>query len=550
MSQCPPTIMSRSLIAALVTSGMLFTQGANAEVELDGQNGTPELIARIAQGEAVRISASARQRIQQGHNVLIAAASRGQKIYGLTVGVGLNKDRDMVDAKGRLTPEIIDASRRFNIALLRAHAGGVGPDAPVLDTRAAMATRLNGLLAGGSGVQESIIDAYVGFLNQGITPALPATGSIGEADITLLSHVGLAMLGEGDVYYRGSKRPAAEVLKATGMAPIVPFGKDALSILSSNAYAAGLAALTLNDLAHLTRASKLVFTLSLQGLNGNVSPFLQDSLALRPFAQTQQAGADLRALLAGASIWDQDPSRALQDPLSFRTGVYLLGELDRSVAHARGQIGVQLNSSDDNPGVALGVAPKSARWQERQGYVDGGAVLPTANFEPLPWVLAFEGTGLALAHNSLASVQRIIRLNDPQFTGLSRFLGTDHSTHALGAMEKPAVALAMKIKQLALPVSLDFLPVAGNIEDVATNAPEVIRRVREQVDNSYMLLGIELLHAAQAAELRQRKDPRFTLSPATRALFDALRRRVAFLDQDRPLTNDFRASAEVLRQMP
>jgi len=421
----------------------------------------------------------------------------------------------------------------------------------VLDTRAAMAARLSSLLAGGSGVQESIIDAYVGFLNQGITPALPATGSIGEADITLLSHIGLAMLGEGDVYYRGNKQPAAEVLKATGLTPIVPFGKDALSILSSNAYAAGLAALTLNELAQLARVSKLVFALSLQALNGNVSPFLQDSLALRPFPQTLQAGADLRALLTGSSIWDQDPSRALQDPLSFRSGVYLLGELDRSIARGRSQIGIHLNSSDDNPGVALGVAPKSARWQERQGYVsDGGAVLPTANFEPLPWVLSFEDTGLVLAHNSLASVQRIIKLNDPHFTGLSRFLGTGNSTHALGAMEKPALALAMKNKQLALPVSLDFLPVAGNIEDIATNAPEAVQRVREQVNNSYMLLGIELLHAAQAAELRQRKDSHFNLSPATRALFDALRQHVAFLDQDRPLTNDFRAAAEVLRRLP
>lgn len=544
-------LQRRSLILTFMAAAALCTAQARADVELDGHNATPESIARIAQGEPVRIAPQARERVREAHLVLLNAARNGQKIYGLTVGVGLNKDREMVDTKGQLTQEIIDASRRFNVGLLRAHGGGVGPDAPVLDTRAVMAVRLNALLSGGGGVQESIVDTYVRFLNQGVTPAVPSSGSIGEGDITLLSHVGIAMLGEGDVYYQGRKQPAADALKATGIAPIRPFGKDALSILSSNAYASGLAALTLNDLAHLTRISKLVYALSLEAFNGNVSPLLEDSLALRPFPETVRAGADIRKLLDGASLWNRDPARALQDPLSFRTGVYLLGELDRSYAETRALIDVQLNSSDDNPGVAVGVTPKSARWQEKQGYLDSkGAVLPTANFEPLPWVLAFEETGLALAHNSLASAQRIIKLNDPNFTGLSRFLGTDNTVHAFGAMEKPAVALAMENKALAMPVSLDYLPVAGNIEDVATNDPVVVQRVRKQVDNSYALLGIELIHAAQAADLRRRKNPDFVLSPATQALFDALRKRVLFLDWDRPLTNDFRAAADVLRELP
>ncbi|TDF67592.1 histidine ammonia-lyase [Cupriavidus sp. L7L] len=521
---------------------------AFADVELDGRNATPESIVRIARGESVRISPAARQRVRQAHDVLLDAARAGKQIYGLTVGVGLNKDRSMVDAKGQLTSEIVEASRRFNVALLRAHSGGAGPDAPVEDVRAAMAARLNALLSGGGGVQESIVDAYVRFLNEGVTPAIPSVGSIGEADITILSHVGVAMLGEGDVYYQGRRQPASGVLPAAGIAPIQPFGKDGLSILSSNSYASGLASLALVDLANLSRHSKLVYALSLQALNGNVSPFLEDSLALRPFPETVKAGAELRRLLSGSSLWNQDASRRLQDPLSFRTGVFLIGELDRTQAELRTLLNVQYNASDDNPGVAIGVKPRSARWQEQQSYLPkGGAVLPTANFVPLPWVLAFEQTAIALGHHSLASAQRIGRLNDPNFTSLSRSLGTDNTVHAFGAMEKPAIALAAENKALAHPVSMDFSPSSGNIEDVATNAPAVVQRVRKQIDNAYALLAIELVHAAQAADLRRRKDPGFTLSPATQALADTLRKRVAFLEQDRPLTGDYRAAAEVLR---
>lgn len=535
----------RTLTLAVLTSLSLH---AHATVELDGRNATPDAITRITLGEPVQVAPAAMERVKKAHEVLMAAAAAGQKIYGLTVGVGQNKDRDMVDAHGKLSREVIRASQEFNIGLLHAHAGGVGPDAPVQDVRAAMAARLNALLDGGAGVQASIVEAYVQFLNHGITPAMPALGSIGEADITLLSHVGTAMMGEGDVYYQGRRQPAAEVLRQLNIRPIEPVGKDALSILSSNAYASGMAALALQDMAHFNRVSQLVYALSLQALNGNVSPFLKDSLALRPFPQTQKAGEELRQLLDGSSLWNADDKRALQDPLSFRTGVYLLGEQALALEQANAQLVVQLNSSDDNPGVAVEAKPASDRVQEKRAYVDGlGAVLPDANFEPLPWVLAMEKSGLSLAHSALASAQRVVKLNDPAFTALSRFLGTEHSVHAFGAMEKPAMALAMQSLRLAQPASMNYLPVAGNIEDVATNAPIVAQNLRQQIQTGYQLLGVELVHAAQAIDLRRARDPNFRLSPATAALFDALRKQVAFLDKDRSLTPDFRAAAELLR---
>ena len=230
----------------------------------------------------------------------------------------------------------------------------------------------------------------------------------------------------------------------------------------------------------------------------------------------------------------------------------MIGELDRSLDEARALMHVQLNSSDDNPGVAVGVSPASSRDQESRGYLKSGpgAVLPSANFEPLPWVLALEQVQVALAHNALASAQRVIKLNDPARSGLSRFLGTEDTVHAFGAMEKPLTILAMREKELAMPASMDYLPVAGGIEDVATNAPLVVERLRQQIDYGYQLLGIEMIHAAQAIDLRQQKQKGFTLSTPTQNLYDALRQQVKFLQTDRPMTPDFRAAADLLRQYP
>lgn len=155
-----------------------------------------------------------------------------------------------------------------------------------------------------------------------------------------------------------------------------------------------------------------------------------------------------------------------------------------------------------------------------------------------------------MAHNSLASAQRIIKLNDPHMTGLSRFLGTDQPVHAFGAMENPPVARALEHKELATPISMDYPPVAGDIEDIATNAPRVVERVQQQIDNSFTLLGIEPIHAGQAIDLRRQQQPDFTLSPATAGLYTSLRDKVAFLDHDRPLTPDFRAAKTLLQSYP
>jgi len=538
----------------LVVASTVFFQAsqASADVTLTGHNATPELIAAIAQGERVMIAPEAAKQVEKAHKVLVQAAAEGQMIYGLTVGVGLNKDRKFVDAKGELTQEIIDASRKFQTGLIRGHCGSVGPDMDTRTARATMAARLNTMLVGGAAVQPQVIDAYVQFLNKGVTPCMPTGGSMGEADITIISHVGLAMIGEGDVYYQGRKIPASNALKAIGMKPVQLFGKDALAILSSNAYSAGMAALALNDMAHLLKVNMLTFTVSIQGLNGNVSPFLEDTLALHPFPSTVKAGGQIRALLNGSSIWNRDDNRRLQDPLSFRDSVFVLGEVARAYEEARALLGIQLNSSDDNPGVAVNVTPKGQRWQEKKSYLIAsgikGAVLPSANFEPLPWVIAFEQLQIAMAHNSLTSALRVTKLGTPDFTGgLERYLGTEKSYHAFGAMEKPAVALAMENKVLATPVSTEFLPVAGQVEDVATNAPEVVKRLQKQIDNTYTLLGIELVHAAQAIDLRKAKQADFALAPATTGLYKSIRAKVPMLEEDRPYTPDFRAAEEVLR---
>ena len=79
-------------------------------------------------------------------------------------------------------------------------------------------------------------------------------------------------------------------------------------------------------------------------------------------------------------------------------------------------------------------------------------------------------------------------------------------------------SLAIENQELAAPI-LDNLAMAGNIEDVPTNALRTVQRVKTQIDTLSYILGIEMMHPAQAIDLRWQKKPKFKLSILTNIAF-------------------------------
>jgi len=540
-----------SLALAAAPSGQAALRKHDAPILLDGHSLTIPQVVKIAREETpVVIASAALERVEQSFALVLAANQQGLPIYGLNRGVGLNKDQTILS--GPLDDETRRLSERFNGSNLRTTSAGVGPEVPEDQVRATMLIRLNTMLAGQSGAQPRVAELYRDFLNHRIHPILPSRASVGEADITILSHIGLAMMGEEEVIYAGRRMPAADALAEAGLAPLVPFGKDSLAIMSSNAYAAAIATMAAYDAAHLLDMAVRVFALSLEGLNGNVAPFLPAAHAVRPYGAQGKAAAAILAELEGSYLWQVSAERALQDPLSFRTASQVFGAADEALATLQDRLLVQLNTSDDNPAVIPWIVPPpGAGTQVDAYYVNGGtvygAVIPTANFEPLLWVLPLQSLNVALNHVSRASAARTTRLGTPEFTHLSRFLAPDDVTLAYSAIQKVYGVLDAENQALSRPVSTDFLPLAGDIEDTATNAASAARNSLWMIDNLYYMLGIELMHAAQAVDLRSRAAPGLSLGRGTAPLLAAFRQGVPFLDADRPLTRDIAKAYGFLR---
>jgi histidine ammonia-lyase len=510
--------------------------------------------------------------MQKSYELVLAAEEQEIPIYGLNRGVGLNKDRKIKDNK--------EASQQFNINNLRSASAGVGPDAPEILVRAAMVIRLNTMLLGRTGARPQVAELYRDFLNKKIHPVLPSRASLGEADITILAHVGLAMMGEGDVIYAKAgggvrtRMTAKEALADAQIEPLVPFAKDSLAIMSSNAYSAAVAILAALDVQRLLTIAPGVFALSLEGLKGNTAPFLKPVQDMRGYASTQKWAAKILDQLEGSFLWEctsktgapvacDDEERPLQDPLSYRTGSHVLAAADDALTALFQTLAIQINSSDDNPAVILGVRPDAdAPKKVRAYYVECdsggdprrcdnkpyGAVIPSANFEPLPWVMPLQTTSIALGHVSRAAVARITRLSTPEFTKLTRFLTPDEKkTLGFSAIHQTFAALDAEIQGLIPPVSTQTLWTVGDIDDTATSSLDAANRLQRIVDNAFPIFGIELLHAAQAIDLRRRDNPSLKIGAGSGFYYQGLRTRVPFLDRDRPLTPDIAAATNWLR---
>ncbi len=532
----------------------LAALSANATVTLTGKTLTQEEAWRVAEGEEVAIAPEAMKQVTDSNRLVMTAARQGVEIYGLTVGVGLNKDHKLFEASGEMTETARQASIDFNRNILRSHSVGYGAHLPKETARLAMVVRLNTLLTGRSGAQPYVAELYRDFLNKGITPVIPTRGSIGDADITLASHVGSVMMGEWRAEVDGKVVSGAEALRMKGIRPLVPEGKDGLAILSTNSVGIAMTMSAMREMRRVLELSPVVYGLTLEGMNGNVAPFLTQTVKSHPLAGLSEAAAEMRATLKGSYLWEKDPTRALQDPLSFRTTVYTISEAKRALNDLDELVNVQINSSDDNPGVILNASKEDIESsQVAQYFVKGegleGAIIPSANFEPLPIAIAAERAAIALGHVAHNSLHRTLRLDEDRFSGLSRYLAGPNNTagHSFGATEDSMVSIYAENVELANPVSLASTPVEGNIEDSASNLPRVANRLERSASNLIDLYAMEMLHNTQAIDLRKMKRSDVKLSDKTQALYDAYRKVVPFVEKDRIFSEDLEAGVKLLK---
>jgi histidine ammonia-lyase len=409
--------------------------------------------------------------MKRSREVIERALARGDAVYGVTRGVGALKTVGVDD----------DGQAAFNRALMVSHSVGYGPFAPAEFARAAMATRAAGLALGHAGVRPQVADALCAALNANVVPRLHTIGSVGQADLSQMAEIGLALTGQTNL----------EELRSAGLEPLALAPREGLAILNSNAYSVGTGCLALERARVALSALELASALSYEAVLANVDALHPQITRVRPYPGAERARARILGLLEGGALGTgRTAPRNLQDALCFKGLSQTLGSAHDALDHLRQVLSIELASSGDSPLVLSG--------EDR--------AISTGGHEIAPVALALDYARLAMAGATTIAAERIQKLLDPQFTDLPAGLrlrpGDPHD--GLAIVGHGAASIAAEARLLAQPVTLEqpTSSIAEGIEDRITMAPVGASRLHEMAGLIMRLAAVELFCAAQAIDLR------------------------------------------------
>ncbi|HEX8498538.1 MAG TPA: aromatic amino acid lyase, partial [Actinomycetales bacterium] len=306
-------------------------------------------VVRVAREDApVRLSDKALDGMTASRAVIEALAQDEQPHYGVSTGFGA------------LATTHIPVERRAQLqrSLVRSHAAGSGPEVEREVVRALMLLRLSTLATGRTGVRPEVATTYAALLTAGITPLVHEYGSLGcSGDLAPLSHCALAVIGESEVRDpAGMLRPAADVLREHGIAPVTLQEKEGLALINGTDGMLGMLVLAAHDLAGLLVVADVAAAMSVEGLLGTDAVFAADLQALRPHPGQAASAGNLRALLAGSAVMASHRVPActrVQDAYSLRCAPQVHGAACDTLDHARTVADRELASAVDNPVVTL-----------------------------------------------------------------------------------------------------------------------------------------------------------------------------------------------------
>jgi histidine ammonia-lyase len=491
-------------------------------VVIDGEKLTLEEVERVViHGSRVRLSAQAREKMHRSRQLVEEILSSKEVVYGINTGFG--KLCQVVIPKNQI--------ERLQRNLVVSHAAGVGSPLPDEVVRAMMLLRANVLAKGYSGVRPELSQALVSMLNGKVHPVVPEQGSVGASgDLAPLSHMALAIMGQGQVRHQGKLLSAAGALKKLGMSPLRLQAKEGLALTNGTQAMTALGCLTLLRGERLAKTADISGALSLEVLLGTPVAFHRNLQRARPHKGQGISARNLRVLVRDSQIvaLHQDCSK-IQDAYSLRCMPQVHGAARDALSYVRGVLQVEINSATDNPLV----------------FAEENQVLSGGNFHGQPVALALDFLGLALCQLANIAERRVASLLDPNISQLPAFLAPKGGINSGFMMaQTTAAALVSENKILAHPASVDSIPTSANQEDHVSMGMTAGRKAMRILKNAEMIMGIELICAAQGVDLRSPLKP----GHGTMAAYQAVRKRIPRMDDDRILAPDLERAASLVRE--
>ena len=331
----------------------------SADLLLDGESLTIDAVVNVARrtGTRIGVTSQAARRLHQSRELKLRILKSGQAIYGVTTGFGDSVTRQVSAEK----------ASELQRNLIRYHLNGTGSLVPLEMVRATLLIRANCLARGNSGVNPAVVSGLANLIEHDVVPCIPERGSVGASgDLVPLCHLAVALIGEGQVSYRGEIREAADVLPEIGVAPLELEAKDGLGLINGTAFSAAFAVMSAWAARRLAVVADLCTALASEATLGNRSHFHAFIHQQKPHAGQRASARFIAGLLDDSHLALEhsqvaalnDPleqrgyqrlRRSIQDRYSIRCAPHVTGVLRDTLSFVESWIETEINSSNDNP---------------------------------------------------------------------------------------------------------------------------------------------------------------------------------------------------------
>ncbi len=468
-------------------------------------------------------------------------------IYGFNTGVGPLKNEHISPGEN-LT---------FQKNLIESHAACIGDPAPETVVRATMLMRANALARGVSGIRLPVIERLVEMLNLGLHPVIPEQGSVGASgDLGPLAHLVMALVGhdQGEAFYQGRRLKAQQAYREAGLKPVTfqLKAKDVLAMINGCSFSLGYAVLALHRAWRLLKNANLACTMSMEAMRGELAAFDDRIHEARNQPGQIRMAREIRNLLED-SQWTTEEARRvkfpyqgresaekprIQDAYTLRCVPQVHGAVYDLLKQVERTLEAEMNAATDNPLI----------FKDEIG--EGYQALSGGNFHGQ--YLSFATDQLAMAVHELGSIseRRSARLLDPNLSyGLPRNLvgGRVGINSGFPVCQCSASALVMENRTLCTPASIDSIPTKSGQEDHVSMATWSARKALTVVDNTFKILGIELLCSAQAISLAREYLEGLKPGSVTTRAYSFIRKRVPATEEDRFLNQQMEEVIEMTR---
>lgn len=491
-----------------------------SNIILNGDNLDIESVVLVTrQFATVGASMESMQAAKNSRAVVEELVENGHPMYGINTGFGRFSEVAI--------PE--DDINLLQRNLIMADAVGVGNPLPTDVVRGMLLMRANSLLNGYSGVRPLVINTMLDMLNKKVHPLVPEKGSVGSSgDLCPLAHMVLPMIGMGEAEYEGHVLPGAEAMAKAGIPLISLKAKEGLALINGTQCMTSIAAHTLTDALILQKAADIIGALTVESLRGIVNAFDSRLHVVRKQASQVDVAENMRRLLHGSKYISRQGELRMQDSYTLRCIPQVHGACRQAIGYVLSVVRNEINAVTDNPLVL----------------VDTKDVFSGGNFHGEPVAIAADTLGIALSELGNISERRIAKLIDPALNhGLPAFLIKDGGINC-GFMvpQYAAAALVSENKVLAHPASVDSIPTSAGQEDHVSMGTIGARKAAQILENSRKVLAIELMCAAQAIDLQEKRE----LGAGTKVVYNLLRSEVEYMENDRVFYRDQEKAAQLI----